>query len=68
VDLLFDGWLSPVHLRAGEWVWSPHRLTEQDLHRILRDGLRVGALRSSGARVEPGDPTAVNVPVTLEAR
>jgi uncharacterized membrane protein len=68
VDLLFDGWLSPVHLRRGDRVWSPHRLGEREAAAFAREGVRVGALRSSGARVDPGDPTAVDVIVVVDPR
>jgi hypothetical protein len=59
VDLLFDGLLSPVHLRAGDRVRSRHPLTPAEREEIDREGLYVGALRSSGARPEPGDPISV---------
>lgn len=64
VDLLFGGWLSPRHLRSGDHVQSRHRLSEAELTRIAREGLRVGALRSSGARPEHADPTSIPVPLT----
>lgn len=61
VDLLFGGWLSPAHLREGDRLRSRHRLSSTELAQIEREGLRVGALRSSGARPEHGDPTSVPV-------
>lgn len=63
VDLLFDGLLSPAHLRRGDRVWSFHRLYPSEQAEVLESGLRIGALRSSGARVEPDDPTAVTIEV-----
>jgi hypothetical protein len=59
VDLLFDGVLSPAHLRAGDIVESRHALSAEERGRILRDGLRVGVLRSSGARPDHGDPVSL---------
>ena len=66
VDLLFGGWLSPAHLREGDRLRSRHRLSPTERARIERDGLRIGALRSSGARPEHEDPTSV--PVRLAPR
>lgn len=63
VDLLFGGWLSPRHLRAGDRARSLHRLSPAEIARIERDGLRIGALRSSGARPEHADPTSISVPL-----
>lgn len=51
VDLLFDGLLSPAHLRAGDRLRSEHRSTGGEL--------RLSVLRSSGARPEPDDPELV---------
>ncbi len=59
VDLLFGGLLSPAQLRRGDRVRSLHRLSPDELARIRRDGLRIGALRSSGARPEHADPTSI---------
>jgi len=61
VDLPFDGWLSPAHLGRGDLLRSVHRLSEAEQRRIRARGLRVGALRSSGARPEHGDPVAIDV-------
>lgn len=55
VELLFDGAVSPAHLRAGDRVRSVHHHSSGDL--------RVGALRSSGARPSPEDPIQVTIPV-----
>lgn len=63
VDLLFAGWLSPNHLARGDRLESRHRLDPAETEAIRRRGLRVGALRSSGARPDPGDPTSVPVPL-----
>lgn len=63
VDLLFGGWISPRHLRAGDRARSLHRLSAEEITRIERDGLRIGALRSSGARPEHADPTSIPVPL-----
>lgn len=67
VDLLFGGWLSPSHLERGDRLESRHQLREHELAAIRRHGLRVGALRSSGARPEHEDPTSVAVPIRDEA-
>lgn len=61
VDLLFDGLLSPEHLRRGDRLRSVHPLSPDERTRIARRGLRIGALRSSGARPEHADPVAVDV-------
>jgi uncharacterized membrane protein len=63
VDLLFAGWLSPQHLRRGDRLESRHRLDAAEAGAIRARGLRVGALRSSGARPDPEDPTSVPVPL-----
>jgi uncharacterized membrane protein len=62
VDLLYDGLLSPAQLRS-EYTVSFHPLDADERAAIVRDGLRVGALRSSGAPPEHGDPISVPVPV-----
>ncbi len=61
VDLLFDGALSPAHLGAGEVLRSRHVLDAEERALAQRNALRVGLLRSSGARVEPDDPTSIPV-------
>ncbi len=61
VDLLFDGLLSPAHLRAGDSLRSIHAISSVEAAAIRSSGLRVGALRSSGARPAAGDPVAVPV-------
>lgn len=55
VDLLFDGLLSPALLR-DERVFSWHALTHAERESIVEHGLLLGALRSSGAPPEYGDP------------
>jgi uncharacterized membrane protein len=55
VDLLFDGLLSPALLR-DEQVFSWHPLSDDERRAILEHGLSLGALRSSGAPPEYGDP------------
>jgi uncharacterized membrane protein len=62
VDLMFDGLLSPANLR-DENVLSWHALDERERARILERGLRVGALRSSGAPPEQGDPVSIPIPL-----
>ena len=61
VELLFGGAVSPVVLQAGDQIFT-------DVPRVVvgsRDvtHIHVGALRSSGARPEPGDPTSVALPL-----
>jgi hypothetical protein len=68
VDLLFDGLLSPAHLLAGDHLRSRHLLSADERAEIERRGLRVGALRSSGARPEPSDPTSVRVQLRAAPR
>lgn len=55
VELLFDGLLSPTHLRAGDRLRSEHRSSEAVLH--------LSMLRSSGARPLHEDPSEVLVTV-----
>ena len=55
VDLLFDGLLSPAHLRAGDRLRSDHV--------FAGDELALATLRSSGARPRPVDPERVLVPL-----
>ncbi|MBN1652795.1 MAG: DUF2079 domain-containing protein [Deltaproteobacteria bacterium] len=63
VDLLFDGLLSPIHLRASDRLVSCHRLSDKEREAILLEGVYVGALRRSGARPEPTDPISVRVAI-----
>jgi hypothetical protein len=62
VDLLFDGLLSPAHLR-DENVFSWHALSAAERAQIVNRGLRLGALRASGAPPEQGDPISIPVPL-----
>jgi hypothetical protein len=64
VDLLFDGLLSPVHLRRSDLLLSCHQLNHKERNAILLNGVYVGTLRQSGARPEPTDPMSVHVPIT----
>lgn len=64
VDLLFDGLLSPTHLRRGDRLRSTHALSATEHAALVAAGVaRVGVLRSSGARPDPADPMAVDVPL-----
>ncbi|MCZ7686761.1 MAG: hypothetical protein M5U28_51640 [Sandaracinaceae bacterium] len=58
--------MSPRHLERGDRLRSLHRLAPDELARVRAEGLRVGALRSSGARPEHADPTSVAVPIARE--
>lgn len=60
VDLIADGLLSPAHFRRGDVIRSAHPLGPDE---VRPAELRVGALRSSGARPEHGDPLSVVVDV-----
>lgn len=60
VDLLFDGVLSPAHLRDGETFRSVHALDEDERAAFAAGRLRVGLLRSSGARPSHDDPVAID--------
>ncbi len=58
VDLLFEGLVSPTHLRAGDRVRSLHEDPAP-----AATTLHVGLLRSSGARPAPEDPVSVPIRV-----
>jgi uncharacterized membrane protein len=58
VDLIGGGLLSPAHFERGDRIRSLHRLEPGELDPA---DLRVGALRSSGARPEHADPMSVRV-------
>ncbi|MGE0784931.1 MAG: DUF2079 domain-containing protein [Sandaracinaceae bacterium] len=62
-DLIAGGVLSPAHFRRGDRIESPHVLSPDERDSILQSGLRVGAVRQSGARPEPTDPDSVRVPL-----
>ncbi len=61
VDLLFDGLLSPSHLEPGDRIRSTHPLDEAEVEAFDDGALRVGLLRSSGARPAHEDPVAVTL-------
>ncbi|MCS6799411.1 MAG: DUF2079 domain-containing protein [Myxococcota bacterium] len=62
VDLLFDGLLSPELLEPGQVARSVHVLDASERAAYREGRLRVGLLRSSGARPEPCDPMTVPLP------
>ncbi len=59
VELLFDGILSPAHLRAGDRLVS--------VHHANGDTVEVSLLRSSGAKPEHGDPWRLPRPVVPQS-
>jgi uncharacterized membrane protein len=61
VDPIADGLLSPAHFRAGDRIESVHPMAAQELESIRAHGLRVGAIRQSGARPTHEDPVALDV-------
>lgn len=64
VRLMFDGYFSPVHLQPGEMVDLDYPLPRGLATAIAaRGAVRLGALRTSGAPPEPGDPVSVELPV-----
>jgi uncharacterized membrane protein len=63
VDLLFDGVLSPAHVIRGDLLQSIHAVSPAERRAFEELGLRVGLLRSSGARPRPSDPISVRVPL-----
>jgi hypothetical protein len=63
VDLIAAGELSPARFRTGDRIESRHVLGASELLEIERHGLRVGAIRQSGARPSPGDPPAIDVAI-----
>ncbi|MBX7192825.1 MAG: DUF2079 domain-containing protein [Sandaracinaceae bacterium] len=62
VDLVAQGEGSPALFEAGQRIESRHVLSADELDALRRHGLRVGAIRQSGARPSPGDPVALDVP------
>lgn len=64
VDLLVKGWLSPALLEAGDEFSSRHPLLEMSGDDLSARGIRLGAVRSSGARPDPSDPMSVWIPVS----
>jgi uncharacterized membrane protein len=63
VDLVADGLLSPAQFRAGDRIESVHPMSDEEVAAIRRHGLRVGAIRQSGARPAHDDPVALDVPL-----
>lgn len=63
VDLIADGMLSPASFRSGEVIESTHFMGSSEMSDLREHGLRVGAIRQSGARPEPGDVVALDVPI-----
>jgi uncharacterized membrane protein len=63
VDLIAGGLLSPAHFTAGDLIRSEHPLSPIEREAIAREGLRVGAIRQSGARPEHEDPLSIDVPL-----
>lgn len=61
VDLIADGVLSPALFREGDRITSVHPLSEEEQHQIRAHGLRIGAIRQSGARPDHGDPVGIDV-------
>lgn len=59
VDLLFEGLLSPAHLARGDRLRSIHEVRPHEYDAWSREGVRVGLLRSSGARPEHDDPMSI---------
>jgi hypothetical protein len=66
VGLLFDGVLSPAHLRAGDRLRSRHLISAPERAAITTRDLYLGLLRASGAPPDPSDPVAVRVPLDPE--
>ena len=61
VDLIAEGALSPALFRAGDRITSVHPMSPEELRQIRAHGLRVGAIRQSGARPAHGDPVGLDV-------
>lgn len=66
VDLIAAGWLSPRHFQAGDLIESRHRVSPAELAAYARNGLRIGAIRQSGARPEHDDPNSIPVSITRD--
>lgn len=64
VDFIADGLVSPAHFRDRDVIESRHPLTPAEEIAILERGLRVGAVRESGARPSREDPVALDVVVS----
>jgi uncharacterized membrane protein len=63
VDLLWDGALSPTHVRAGDVLLSTHRADAALLERMSARGVTVGLIRQNGAPLVPSDPISVSLPL-----
>jgi uncharacterized membrane protein len=61
VDLIAEGLFSPAHFRRGDRIRSRHVLSSIEREAIARDGLRIGAIRASGARPAHEDPLSIEV-------
>lgn len=61
VDLIADGLFSPAHFRSGDRIRSTHVLSRLEEQAISHDGLRIGAIRASGARPVHDDPLSIEV-------
>lgn len=61
VDLITQGELSPARLLPGERLLSRHLLSPAEWNDAVAHGLRVGAVRQSGARPDPGDPVGLDI-------
>ncbi|MEM9192666.1 MAG: DUF2079 domain-containing protein [Myxococcota bacterium] len=59
VDLLVQGELSPASFRRGDRLLSVHPILPGEREAWEAEGLRVGLLRSSGARPEHADPKSI---------
>lgn len=64
VDLIADGLFSPRHFRRGDRIRSTHVLSALEQHEITAEGLRIGAIRASGARPSHEDPLSIPVALT----
>ena len=60
IDLLFDGLLSPAHLRDGDYLWSFHPQLQID---PKTETLNVGLVRQSESMPEKTDPVSVVIPI-----
>jgi uncharacterized membrane protein len=67
VDLLFDGLLSPVLLERGDLLESTHDLSTEERACAFAGRMRIGTLRSSGARPDHEDPISVPLAVAPAA-
>ncbi|MDW8245528.1 MAG: DUF2079 domain-containing protein [Sandaracinaceae bacterium] len=61
VDLITQGVLSPAKFQVGDLIRSAHPLKPEEVRMWCLRGLRIGAIRESGARPAPEDPVAVDI-------